>query len=743
MHTSTLSLYALGFGSEWDDDANCRMFLAHDSICCGAVPRKLRFLAICWIQLGEVETTVLDEPRPWECEHSDDLPHRHNGVFRATNLRTTRRMAARWLSRVVRAVESTMARSMAVDARPRRRPPSRRKTKATAPVVKPKPSHVVLREGMTLRTLAQAMQISIGALESTLEGVGETLASHEEVVPIDTAELVALEMGYRAQVQRAASKMGQGNVQPRPPVVTVMGHVDHGKTTLLDALRKTSVAAKEAGGITQHIGAFVVQMPTKKASMTFLDTPGHSAFSMMRARGAAITDIVVLVVAGDDGFMPQTKEALAHAQAAGVPVVVAITKCDAPGSNPQKVKQELLANGVMIEEFGGEIQCIEVSALTGTGLVELEEAIVLQSEILELCARQEGDVEAVVIESRLDKGQGPLASVVIKEGTLKNGSFVVAGTEWGRIKSMKDGFGAKILAALPATPVELCGLRGVPSAGDVLSVVSNESRARRISAARKLRMEDNRLGKLERQAGSSALQLEGKSNKGSEEAETERELRLVLKADVNGTCEAIRDAIERLGSDKMPVKVLFSGVGPVTSSDIMLAAASNAQVLAFNTKIGKDTEIEAKQAGVSIHKSRIIYHLLDEVGRLLEKQAPTQKVEQINGEAEVLTTFDIKGKKGEKEKVAGCRVSTGTISNLEGAFFRVIREGDVVHEGRCASIRRHKLEVDRVGEGTECGVMLEGWTDFRQGDRLRCLEVVVQPAKMVKVEGGGMRFATE
>jgi len=652
-------------------------------------------------------------------------------------------MAARWLSRVARAVESALARGMANEARPRRRPPMRKKAKATAPVAKPKPSHVVLREGMTLRTLAQAMQVSVGALETTLEGVGETMASHEEVVPIDTAELVALEMGYRTKVMRAASKLGQGNVQPRPPVVTVMGHVDHGKTTLLDALRKTSMAAKEAGGITQHIGAFVVQMPSKKASMTFLDTPGHSAFSMMRARGAAITDIVVLVVAGDDGFMPQTKEALAHAQAAGVPTVVAITKCDAPGANPQRVRQQLLANGVMLEEFGGDIQCIEVSAVAGTGLLELEEAIVLQSEILELCARREGDVEAVVIESRLDKGQGPLASVVVKEGTLKDGSYVVAGTEWGRVKSMKDGNGVKISEALPATPVELCGLRGVPSAGDVLSVVSNETRARRISAARKLRTEDHRLGKLDKLAGGNALRLEGKSSNEGEEEKVERELKLVLKADVNGTCEAVRDAVERLGSVQVQVRVLYAGVGPVTSSDIMLAAASNADVIAFNTRMGKEAEAEAKQAGVSVHKSRIIYHLLDEVGRLLEKRAPIHKVEQVNGEAEVLATFDIKGKKGEKEKVAGCRVSTGTISNLEGAFFRVMREGGVVHEGRCISIRRHKLEVDRVGEGNECGVMLEGWTDFKQGDKLRCVEVVAKPAKMVKVDGGGMKFATE
>lgn len=591
--------------------------------------------------------------------------------------------------------------------------------------------------------LAQAMRVPLETLESTLSSAGESIASSEEAVPIDMAELVALELGFSTKVLRTQSKLGERQVQPRPPVVTVMGHVDHGKTTLLDALRKTSVAAREAGGITQHIGAFVVEMPNKKARLTFLDTPGHSAFSTMRARGAAVTDIVVLVVAGDDGFMPQTKEALAHAQAADVPIVVAITKCDASGANPSRVKQQLLANGVMLEEYGGEIQCVEVSSITGKGLAELEEAIVLQSEILELCAKQEGDVEAVVIESRLDKGQGPLASVIVKEGTLREGAYVVVGTEWGKIRSMKDSLGLKASRALPSIPVELCGLRGVPSAGDVLTEVPTEARARQISAARKLRAEDTRLRSLDKLAEGNVLPLEGKRVEDEASDKDSNELKLVLKADVHGTCEAVRDAVERLGTEQVKVRILHSGVGPVTPSDVMLAAASNADILAFNIRASKEAAVEAKHASVSIHSSRVIYQLLDEVGRLLEKRAPTRKVEQTVGEAEVVAIFDIKGKKGEKEKVAGCRVLTGSVSRLDGMLYRVLRDGQLVHAGPCLSIRRHKLQVDKVGQGMECGIMLEGWTDFKEGDVLKCVEVVTKPARMVQVEGGGMKVASE
>lgn len=559
-----------------------------------------------------------------------------------------------------------------------------------------------------------------------LADIGEPPRSEEDAVALDAAELAALELGKLAVVatlptgskaSKAAKKAAAESaiaLPPRPAVVTVMGHVDHGKTTLLDALRSTSVAAREAGGITQHVGAFEVCMPGSGQSLTFLDTPGHAAFSAMRARGAAVTDLVVLVVAADDGVMPQTKEALAHAQAAGCPIVVAITKCDMPAADPEKVKRQLVGAGLLLEGFGGTVQAIEVAAPTKQGLPELEEALLLEGEMMELTADPELPATGTVIEARLDRGQGPLATVIVTRGTLKVGQPIVVGSEWGKVRALRTPGGEAVgkEGVSPGRPVEVVGLKSLPLAGDEMMAVVSEERAQRVSKARTDRSEVHRRAALGHiQPPIAAVGPNG---------EEQRIMPVVIKADVQGSAEAVRDALANLSCREVRVQVIHAGVGPVTLSDVALAVPSGAKVIGFNVKVAAEAEAEAKHHGVQVLTRRVIYELLGDVGSLVEGLTPRALQEVIVGSANVLATFQVTVRGREKRAIAGCRVEEGIMRS--GMKVKVLRNGEVIAQGACDSLRRHKLDVETVGNGTECGLGVEGFDDFQQGDVLQCVD---------------------
>ena len=584
--------------------------------------------------------------------------------------------------------------------------------------------------------------VSVKDLEKVLSDLGDAPRSEEDVVAPDAAELAAMELGKLAIVAPAPSAVRKSSktsssssnaehgssdaveqLPSRPAVVTVMGHVDHGKTTLLDALRSTSVAAREAGGITQHVGAFEVSMPGSGQSLTFLDTPGHAAFSAMRARGAAVTDLVVLVVAADDGVMPQTREAMAHAQSAGCPIVVAITKCDLPAANPEKVKRELASAGLAVEGQGGTVQVIEVAATTGAGLPALEEALLLEGEMLELTADPEMPATGTVIEARLDRGQGPLATVIVTRGTLKVGQFIVVGSEWGKVRALKSPGGEMIAPKTaakegikPGKPVEVIGLRALPLAGDELMAVASEERAQRVSKARTDRSEGHRRAAL----GVVASGFAGGSSYRGPNGEEQKVMPIVIKADVQGSAEAVREALANLSCSEVRVHVVHAGVGQITLSDVSLAVPSGAKVIGFNVKAAADAEAEAKAHGVDIISRRVIYELLGDVGLLIEGLTPKPVVEVVVGSAQVVATFQVTIKGRERRTVAGCRVGEGIMRS--GLKMRVLRGGEVVAEGVCDSLRRHKLDVETVGQGTECGLGVAGFGDFQTGDVLQCLD---------------------
>lgn len=589
---------------------------------------------------------------------------------------------------------------------------------------------VSVTEGSTLVEFAKALEMESIDLETVLGNLGESLASKEDVVSTDVMELVGLELNVDVNVE-ADPNAEAGDRIRRRGVVAVMGHVDHGKTTLLDSLRKTSVAAGEAGGITQHIGAFVVELPGGHGSLTFLDTPGHAAFSAMRQRGASATDVAVLVVAADDGVMPQTREAAAHIQAAGVPMVVALTKIDRDNADPEKVKKEIASMGIDLEEYGGTVQCVPVSAIQGTGLSELEECLVLEADALELTTTTSGKVSGVVLEAKLDKGQGPIATGLLSSGTLKVGSYVVVGTQHGKVRSLRDGKASQLSEVGPSEPFELVGLKGVPLAGDAITMVDSESRAKRISQARSDR-EERLKAQTETKASVSQSDID---------PEERGNLNVIVKADVQGTAEAVRDAVLGLGSDAVGLKVVFMGVGAITESDVSLSAAIGAPILAFNVREPPNALAKmAKINGVRIVRHRVIYHLLDEVGEMLTGLAPMEEHEQIEGEASVVQIFDMSGARGNNATiVAGCVVGQGTMK--AGEKFRLIRDGESVHEELldCASIRRHRLEVDSVGKGSDCGIALADVIDVRMGDVIQCVSLVRRPLKAVKVDSGGAR----
>ena len=500
------------------------------------------------------------------------------------------------------------------------------------------------------------------------------------------------------------------DLRPRPPVVTIMGHVDHGKTSLLDALRSTDVAAGEHGGITQHIGAYQVRLKDG-ARVTFLDTPGHAAFSAMRARGANITDIVILVVAADDGVMPQTIEAIHHAKAAGAPIIVAINKMDKPDADPTRVINELLQHEIVVESLGGDTQAIEVSAVKKTGLEDLVEAILLQAEVLELKANPERTAEGVVIESKLDRGRGPVATVLVKRGTLKRGAIVVAGSAWGRVRALVNEREEQVAEAEPSVPVEILGLDSTPEPGEPFAVVENEARARELTEYRERKRRDRSIAPVG--AGSTLAEMMAKL-----QAKTVRELPLIIKADVQGSAEAIVGSLEKISTEEVRARIILSGAGAITESDVLLAKGSNAPILGFNVRASKQARDLAEREGVELRYYAIIYDLIDDIRGVLSGMLPPLQRETFIGNAEVLQTFDI-SKVG---KVAGCRVSEGAVRR--GAKVRIVRENVVVLElGTLQTLKRFKDEVAEVVSGQECGMQFAGFQDIRVGDTIECFTV--------------------
>jgi translation initiation factor IF-2 len=578
---------------------------------------------------------------------------------------------------------------------------------------------VILPETITVQELANRMAARGTEVVKTLMKLG-VMATITQAIDADTAELVIAEFGHRARrVADSDVELGlegatdvAADLQSRPPVVTIMGHVDHGKTSLLDALRHTDVAAGEAGGITQHIGAYQVKLASG-AQITFLDTPGHEAFTAMRARGAKVTDIVVLVVAADDGVMPQTIEAIKHAKAANVPLIVAINKIDRPGANPNRVRQELLQYEVVVEAMGGETQDVEVSALKKTGLEKLEEAILLQAEVLELRANPSRTAEGAVVESRLDRGRGPVATVLVQKGTLHAGDIVVAGAQWGRVRAMQDDKGKAVKLALPATPVEILGLSAAPTAGEPFVVVESDTRAREIVEYRQQKLR-------ERQA---AAQTAGRGTMEEMlariQAGAQKEVAVVIKADVQGSAEAIGVTVTKLGNEEVRVRVLYSGVGQITESDVQLAKASDAIVIGFNVRANAQARELAHREGVDIRYYSIIYEVADDVEKLVKgKLAPVHR-EKFLGYAEIRQVFNIT-KTG---KVAGCYVTEGLVKR--GAGVRLLRDNVVIHQGELSQLKRFKDDVREVARGYECGLSFAGFQDLQVGDVVECYETEI------------------
>jgi translation initiation factor IF-2 len=578
---------------------------------------------------------------------------------------------------------------------------------------------VILPETITVQELANRMAARGNEVVRTLMKMG-VMAAITQAIDADTAELVVAEFGHRARrVSDADVEMGlEGETDtdtellPRPPVVTIMGHVDHGKTSLLDALRHTDVAAGEAGGITQHIGAYQVKLPSG-AQITFLDTPGHEAFTAMRARGAGVTDIVVLVVAADDGVMPQTIEAIKHAKAAQVPLIVAVNKIDRPGADANRVRQELLQYEVVVEEMGGETQDVEVSALKKTGLDKLEEAILLQAEVLELRANPNRSAEGAVIESRLDRGRGPVATVLVQKGTLHPGDIVVAGAQWGRVRAMQDEKGKAVAEAMPSRPVEILGLSAAPTAGEPFVVVESDVRAREIVEYRQQKLRERSAAAATAGRGTLEEML------ARIQAGAQKEVAVVVKADVQGSAEAIGVTVTKVGNEEVRVRVLYSGVGQITESDVQLAKASDAIVIGFNVRANAQARELAHRDGVDIRYYSIIYEVADDIETLVKgKLAPVHR-EKFLGYAEIRQVFNIT-KTG---KVAGCYVTEGLVKR--GAGVRLLRDNVVIHQGDLSQLKRFKDDVKEVARGYECGLSFAGFQDLREGDVVECYETEI------------------
>ncbi|HVX91682.1 MAG TPA: translation initiation factor IF-2 [Xanthobacteraceae bacterium] len=576
---------------------------------------------------------------------------------------------------------------------------------------------VVIPEAITIQELANRMAERAVDVIRLLMKQGQ-MVKITDVIDADTAQLVAEEMGHTVK-RVAESDVEEGlfdtaddpaSLVPRPPVVTIMGHVDHGKTSLLDAIRRTNVAGGEAGGITQHIGAYQVSSPSG-AKITFIDTPGHAAFTAMRARGAKVTDIVVLVVAADDGVKPQTVEAIHHAKAAKVPMIVAINKIDKPDARPERVRTELLQHEVQVESLGGEVLDVEVSATKKTNLDKLLETIGLQSEILELKANPDRPAEGTVIEAKLDRGRGPVATVLVQRGTLHVGDIVVAGAEWGRVRALVGDTGGSVHDAGPSTPVEVLGFNGTPEAGDRLAVVESEARAREVTEYRARQKREKLAARASGMRGSLEQMMSQLKTAGR------KDLALVIKADVQGSLEAIIGAIEKLGTEEVGARVIHAGVGGITESDVTLAEASGVPIIGFNVRAHKEAREAAERAGIEIRYYNIIYDLVDDVKKAMSGLlAPTLR-ETMLGNALILEIFNV-SKVG---KVAGCRVTDGVVER--GANVRLIRDNVVIHEGKLSQLKRFKDDAKEVSAGQECGMAFENYQDMKVGDIIECYRI--------------------
>ncbi|GIW17759.1 translation initiation factor IF-2 [Tepidiforma flava] len=573
-------------------------------------------------------------------------------------------------------------------------------------------SRVTIPAALTVRELAELLRVSPVEVIKRLMTNG-VMANQNQTIDYDTAAIVAVELGFEPEPEAAAAPEpgaplvepeeepdDPASLKPRPPVVTILGHVDHGKTSLLDAIRKTRVAAGEAGGITQHIGAYQVERDGHL--ITFIDTPGHAAFTAMRARGAQVTDIAVLVVAADDGVMPQTVEAINHAKAAEVPIIVAINKIDLPAANPDRVKQQLTEHNIVVEEYGGDTVCVPVSAATGQGIGDLLEAINLVAEISELKANPNRPASAVVIEAELDPSRGPVATVLVQRGTLRQGDAVVVGETSGKVRAMLDDRGRRIKEAGPSTPVVILGLEDVPEAGERLRAVADEKLARQIVEERRRRRE------AQEQTQHARVNLDTLFNEIS--AGKLKELIIILKTDVRGSAEAIKGALERLSTQEVKLKIIHAATGPVTDSDVMLAEASNGIIIAFNTRIEPSAKKRAEAAGIEIRSYNIIYQVLEDVEKALQGMLEPVYQTVVDGHAEVRAVF----KSSRVGQIAGSYVTDGVVRR--GSLARVLRGKEEVAKGRCEGLKRFQDDVREVQTGYECGIVISGFDKFQVGD---------------------------
>jgi translation initiation factor IF-2 len=599
-----------------------------------------------------------------------------------------------------------------------KRPPTMMEMAAHKKVIK-------IEESVSLQKLAGMMSLKVVDVLMKLLGMGMTGVNINSSIDADTAKILASEFGWTvedvalSEEQTLVAAMGLDDtsdyaLEPRPPIVTVMGHVDHGKTSLLDRIRKASVAAGEAGGITQHIGAYRVE--TSKGTIAFLDTPGHEAFTAMRARGAQVTDVVILVVAADDGVMPQTKEAISHAQAAKVPIIVAVNKIDKPSADVERIKRDLSALGLTSEEWGGETLFCLVSALTGQGVEQLLEAVALQSEVLELSAAPKRRAHGVVIEALLDRGRGPVARVMIQDGTLRPGDVVVAGAAWGKVRALTDEHGRNVAAAGPATPVEVLGLNEVPSAGDPVHAVKDAKTAEEIAEQRRKKASST----TSRQDVRISLDSLNERLKEGEQLD----LKLIIKGDVQGSVEAVAAALQKLSTPKVKVTIVHSAVGAITEGDVNLAVASRALIVGFNVRPAGKASSLAESGAVEIRLYTIIYNAVDDIKAAMEGLLPTTKLEKNLGTAEIRKVFKIT-KVG---IIAGCMVTSGVVKR--GAEARLVRDGAVVWTGKLSSLRRIKDDAKEVPEGMECGISLENYTDMKEGDKIEAFEIEEQKQKL-------------
>jgi translation initiation factor IF-2 len=659
------------------------------------------------------------EARPARQGDKDEAPHRHaktkHGSHRMPDGEDVEG-AVPYFGAELHLSDAGHARRGAVKKKPRKQiEPARAASgshafsKPVAPIVR----EIPLGDTVMVSDLAQKMAVKGADVVKTLFKMG-VMATINQVIDHDTAVLVIEELGHKAvkaeenDAEATLSKVEvQGNREPRPPVVTIMGHVDHGKTSLLDYIRRTKVAAGEAGGITQHIGAYHVK--TDKGVISFLDTPGHAAFTSMRARGAKLTDIVVLVVAADDGVMPQTVEAIQHAKAAHVPLIVAVNKIDKPEANPDRVKQDMIQHEVVSEDFGGDTQFVPVSAKTGDGVDTLLDAILLQAEVMELKAVKDGLATGVVVESSLDRGRGPVATVLVQQGTLKKGDFLVCGVEYGRSRAIIDEGGKQVDSAGPSIPVQVLGLSGVPEAGDDFVVVQDERLAKQVASERQSKRRETRLTKTAMRSMEDVISTMGQTD-------GQRVLNLVVKADVQGSVEALRDSLTAIGTDQIRVNVIASGVGGITESDATLAAASQAIMIGFNVRADASSRKIIADSGVDLRYFSIIYDVIDQVKQAATGLLGTEIREEIIGTAQVRDVF----RSSKFGAIAGCMVIEGVVKRHKP--IRVLRDNTVIFQGELESLRRFKENVDEVRNGMECGIGVKQYNDVKAGDQIECYE---------------------